>query len=368
MKFIFIIQGEGRGHQTQAIAMLDLLERNGHTVSLALTGSKDGCTVPTLMQEKFNAPVIMFKSPALVYSKKTKALSVSRTILNTLPNLPSYISSLSLINEQITLLQPDAIINFYDVLGGIYNFIYRPSARFYCVGHQYLLLNKHFIHPDGFVPDRLLVNFNTRMTCLGADKKMALSFSAFPDDESQDIFTVTPLLRPELKKLKTDTEDDGFLLIYLTQQSMADEVIHWSRENPETEIHCFTDKVQEEEIIRYHTNLYFHRINSRKFLEMMTRCRGLVTTAGFESVCEAMILSKPVMMIPVRKHYEQLCNASDAKRAGAGIWEKELDISTFIDYLDQHSDHTHSFGDWYIRNENRILHEIGCEITETETV
>ena len=32
MKFLFIVQGEGRGHFTQAITLEDMLLRNGHEV------------------------------------------------------------------------------------------------------------------------------------------------------------------------------------------------------------------------------------------------------------------------------------------------------------------------------------------------
>ena len=32
MKFLFIVQGEGRGHFTQAITLEDMLLRNGHQV------------------------------------------------------------------------------------------------------------------------------------------------------------------------------------------------------------------------------------------------------------------------------------------------------------------------------------------------
>jgi len=32
MKFLFIVQGEGRGHFTQALAMEEMLYRNGHKV------------------------------------------------------------------------------------------------------------------------------------------------------------------------------------------------------------------------------------------------------------------------------------------------------------------------------------------------
>lgn len=32
MKFLFIVQGEGRGHLTQALTLEDMLLRNGHKV------------------------------------------------------------------------------------------------------------------------------------------------------------------------------------------------------------------------------------------------------------------------------------------------------------------------------------------------
>ena len=38
MKFLFIVQGEGRGHFTQAITLEEMLLRNGHEVVEVLVG------------------------------------------------------------------------------------------------------------------------------------------------------------------------------------------------------------------------------------------------------------------------------------------------------------------------------------------
>ena len=40
MKFLFIVQGEGRGHFTQAITLEEMLLRNGHEVVEVLVGKK----------------------------------------------------------------------------------------------------------------------------------------------------------------------------------------------------------------------------------------------------------------------------------------------------------------------------------------
>jgi hypothetical protein len=41
-------------------------------------------------------------------------------------------------------LDPDVIINFYDLLGGIYNLISRPKAQFWVIGHQYMIQHPEF--------------------------------------------------------------------------------------------------------------------------------------------------------------------------------------------------------------------------------
>lgn len=64
-------------------------------------------------------------------------------------------------------------------------------------------------------------------------------------------------------------------------------------------------------------HLSFHQIDDVKFLNRMAGCRAYASTAGFESICEAMYLGKPVLMVPA--HIEQDCNAYDAYRSGAGI-------------------------------------------------
>lgn len=40
MKFLFIVQGEGRGHLTQALTLEDYLQQEGHEVVKVLVGEK----------------------------------------------------------------------------------------------------------------------------------------------------------------------------------------------------------------------------------------------------------------------------------------------------------------------------------------
>ena len=52
MKFLFIVQGEGRGHLTQAITLEEILLRNGHEVVEVLVGKSSSRRLPGFFTRK----------------------------------------------------------------------------------------------------------------------------------------------------------------------------------------------------------------------------------------------------------------------------------------------------------------------------
>ena len=52
MKYLFIIQGEGRGHLTQAISLSSILRKNGHEVVGALVGKTKDRVIPKFFYDK----------------------------------------------------------------------------------------------------------------------------------------------------------------------------------------------------------------------------------------------------------------------------------------------------------------------------
>ncbi|MDR0541742.1 MAG: glycosyltransferase, partial [Dysgonamonadaceae bacterium] len=63
MKFLFVVQGEGRGHLTQAITLRNMLAKNGHEVVSVLVGKNNLRELPAFFFENIQAPVFRFDSP-----------------------------------------------------------------------------------------------------------------------------------------------------------------------------------------------------------------------------------------------------------------------------------------------------------------
>jgi hypothetical protein len=53
-----------------------------------------------------------------------------------------------------------------------------------------------------------------------------------------------------------------------------------------------------------------HPFDAKKFSKLMASCKGLITTAGFDSAAAA-CHGIPLAVIPSHNHFEQKCNGAD---------------------------------------------------------
>lgn len=356
-KYILAVQGEGRGHMTQALSMYDLLVEQGHTVCAVILGSSGTRDIPGFFFEKIQAPVVQVSSPNFVTDKKNKSINIAKSVTHNFRKLKTFRASLKKIDELIKEHEPDVVINFFDLLIGLYYRFYKPSPKMICIAHQYIYFHPDFEFPEGRYMDKLLIKFFTKLTATGSSKNLGLSFYKIHTN-NKGVTIVPPLLRKEIFDLQT--KHDDFFLIYLVNNGYFEEVLAWHKSNPEIELHCFTDqpgKIYE----NYHfdkTRLFVHAINDTLFLEKMSKAKGLASSAGFESVCEAMYLGKPVLMVPIQGHYEQFCNSRDAYKAGAGIFSDSFDLGKLANFSVTFDGNNSWFKNWVANAKHRIYKEI----------
>ncbi|MCD7931177.1 MAG: glycosyltransferase [Tannerellaceae bacterium] len=361
MKFVFIIQGEGRGHLTQALALRRKLADQGHSVEAVLVGRSKARTIPAFFTEKIGTPLYPFESPNFLPTARNKQTNLWKSISYNLLRLPVYGKSMLHIRRIIREKQPDVVINFYELLTGFTYFFFRPAPAMVCIAHQYLFLHPDFEFPTAGLVSLGLLKFFTRMTAWGATKKLALSFVKMPEVPHRNLFVVPPLLRQEV--MDSEPEQGHYLLGYLLNSGFSEEVIAWQKAHPEVNLQVFWDKKGEPEEKKINPNLSFHQINDRKFLDYMKGASAYATTAGFESVCEAMYLNKPILMVPT--HVEQECNAYDAMRAGAGIVSSSFELDQLVSLAGKETDNS-KFRFWAKQVDWLILREFREDLLQTE--
>ncbi len=226
MKYLFIVQGEGRGHMTQALSLAQTLRGAGHEICRVIVGKNERRTIPAFFRDQIGAPIEWLESPTFVTDKNQKSVKPFRTVVYSLLNSAKYAKSIDAIDELVKADKPDVIINFYDFLGGLYNFTKRPKAKFVCIAHQFLMAHPSFDFPEGRKLDKISLRIGNKIASLGADKILALSFQHFEDVPKKKLYVVPPLLREEIKTLEITHETH--ILAYMVNPGYADEVNDFS--------------------------------------------------------------------------------------------------------------------------------------------
>lgn len=353
MRFLFVVQGEGRGHLTQAISLGEMLRRHGHEVVEVLIGKCSNRELPASFVGKMPAEVKVFHSPAIDYGKNGKKGKILKTVVaNTTPKkLAKWGKSISFLLKRIDKTKPDVIVNFYEMLMGAANFFHRIDVPVVSLGHQFLVGHPDFGHSVVSEHGQFALRLSNQICSYGSSLTLALSFYPLPEFRRDRLVVVPPLLRSELFGLTPS--DENFILGYMLNAGYMEEVEEWHAGNPRQKLHFFWDRKNCKEVEKVDETLTLHRISDSEFLSYMSRCSGYITTAGFESICEAMYLGKPVMLIPA--HLEQQINAADAHGIGAGIVAKSFDISRLVDFISEYDAETERFRAWVNSAEQRIV-------------
>ena len=87
----------------------------------------------------------------------------------------------------------------------------------------------------------------------------------------------------------------------------------------------------------------------------MKDCSAYASTSGFESICEAMYMRKPILMVPTQGHFEQECNSIDAMRAGAGIVGQSFDLGRLLEFIPRYQKEDVKFVQWVQGAEKKFL-------------
>jgi len=341
MKFLFVVQGEGRGHLTQAIALREMLIKRGHDVVAVLVGKSNRRELPSFFMENIQSEVLRFESPNFLPASKNKQTNIWPSIVYNLFKTGTYLKSIYFIRKQIKSLNVDIVVNFYEILTGFTYAFFPPGVPYVCIAHQYIFLHPEFQFPQANKVELCLLRFFTRITCIKASKLFALSMKEMDNVPGSRIVVVPPLLRKDV--FEATVSDGNYLHGYMLNDTYADAIIRFQAEHPDVFTSFFWDRKGVEEITVINDHLSFYRLNDKLFINRMAGCKAYATTAGFESVCEAMYMGKPVMMVPT--HIEQACNAFEASSVGAGIVADNFDLERLLEYIPNYEKKT-TFHDW----------------------
>ncbi len=366
LRTLFIVQGEGRGHLTQALALASILKRAGHSICKSVVTEGVDRTIPDFFQEGLETPIIQVPSGHFFVNQETRSIDWGRTLVSYTLQSTKLNRSFTILSELIQDERPDIIINFFEPLATFFMLRERPKIPMVAVGHQFMFLHPQYQFPEGFEVQKISALAFTRLVGLGAERRFALSLYNAPPLPDKKIIVMPPLLRDKLFTFPDEVAEPYFL-IYLYHHSLSKDLIAWHQRNPSYRLHCFWNNEKAEEITHYSDNLTFHRLHGNRFLDMMGRCQGIVTTSGFETLAEALYLRKPLMLNPLNRHFEQHCNVVDGIKMGAAIQTSDMNLDRLLEFTRRYKFDATKFRTWVGKAEKMYVRELENMVSEYQS-
>jgi len=314
---ILIVQGEGKGHMSQSIALKEYLEEADHRIKAVFLGSHPGQSVPDYFRESFGGNIHLFQSPFFVRTPNQKGIYLVRSFMLNILRTFTYLKEVRRIRRAIEELAPDVVYNFYDLVGAMALKKVDPQIRRIGIGHHFLLHMEDYRCEGTGGPDRWLLRLHTRLVMRSCDRVLALSYREIEGREG--IRVIPPLVRRSFREMHHEPGER--YLAYLMAGGYLYDLVRMSQEDPGFKVDVFSEIIPEMELP---AGMRLYPPDENRFRELMSYCRGVITTAGFDTPAEAALHGIPLMVIPARGHYEQSCNSMDVECSGIGTAVKHL--------------------------------------------
>lgn len=289
MKILYAIQGTGNGHIARAEDIVPLLRQYGE-LDLFVSGAQADIKLPYPVKYKSKGLSFYFGKSGGVDLVKTFKRNSSKDIYKEVKHFP--------------VEKYDVVINDFE-----------PVSAWACkkkdipcvaLSHQSALLSNKVPHPKSFdlVGEWILKNYAP------AHHHVGFHFARF----DKNMFT--PVIRARVRESKVDTK--GHYTVYLPAYDDKKLVPLLSR-LPKVKWHIFSKHAKKP----YHVGkLSVYPVNNDDFTTSMATCSGVLCGAGFETPAEALYLEKKLLVVPMKRQYEQHYNAAALRQMGVPVLKK----------------------------------------------
>lgn len=298
MNILFIVHGNGNGHQTQAIALREELERRGHYVNKCILTNSGNTRKGNLLEKEFED---FSKISGFELKYRKGALDFPKTLLGNILKFPKILFAINQINNMIRFYDPDLVISFYDPIYQLAIKTYGLKVPYISVGNMYMFEDKNFgIHE--YDSRFSFLKIYNRLTCLDASAVCSLSY--FPSS-NPNLTTIGPILRNSILNSDcSDSEPDmfsGYFYHIYDAKLFAQSMEKYSSFSGVI-FSNIKKKIQ-------FSNTTILPIEKDRFVSEVSNSQIFVSSSGFESTSEALFLGKKILTIPIQNHIEQELNA-----------------------------------------------------------
>lgn len=283
MRILYAIQGTGNGHLSRSMEIIPHLQKRGQ-VDVLLSGNQCELKLPFEVRYRFHGLSFIFGDKGGINFTKTYKNNRTRRFMREVNSLD--VSPYDLVISDFEPVSAWACI----------------LAQKRCIGlsNQASILTQGapVVESGDMLGKFILQNYAPVSDAYG------FHFQQY----NPSIFT--PIVRKEVRQLKTS--NNGHYLVYLPAHS-DERIVKALKHFSDVEWQVFSKHGNEGFIDE---NVWLRPINNEQYLQSLASCAGILCAAGFGATTEALFLGKKLCVVPMKRQFEQQCNALALQQMG----------------------------------------------------
>jgi len=317
-RIVYGVSGEGSGHSSRAHAMASHLARRGHEVRLV---SYDRG------YRNLSADFDVFETQGLHIANRDNKVSILATFSENFQKAPEFQRKLRAVHRELfAAFQPDAVVTDFEPMTAY--LAMWTGTPLISLDNQHRIRYMKYPCPRELNRDRRMTELVVRLMVPRPWVSLASTFY-FGEVKNAHTFLFPPILRDDVLR-HTSTQGDH-ILVYLSFG--FDTFVDRLRAHTDRHFVLYGYNRAAEE-----GNIRFKEFSREGFLSDMASSRGVIATAGFTTLTEALAYRKPYLALPMTGQFEQQLNGYLVEHLGYGLnapgGSPEV-LAKFLDTLDQ---------------------------------
>jgi uncharacterized protein (TIGR00661 family) len=323
MRILYGVTGEGMGHAMRSRVVLDALAAK-HDIQVVVSG-RAADYLAQRGSEVLSVKKIWGYTLAYQDNEVQKWRTVVQNLKGALKGLPKNIRAYLDVTEKF---QPDVVITDFET----WSYLFGLRHELPIVSIDNMQIINRCAHPPellaGCENDFSLTNAVVKAKIPGAFHYHVTTFF-YPPTRKPNTSLHPPILRPEI--LAARPEPGQHLLVYQTSTSNTTLPEVLKRSGRECRIYGLRRDLGSEVV---EGNLRYRPFSEAGFIEDLRTAAGVVASAGFTLMGEAVYLRRPMLAVPLAGQFEQVLNARYLEREGYGLATDEISQARLGQFLE----------------------------------
>ncbi len=319
-KILYGVCNVGMGHAIRSKVILQHLEKKHEILIIAAD------PVYTYLKKHFKN---VHKIPGWKLIFKNNRVKPLRTIIANARQINSKTKqNIKRTYKKIQKFKPQIAISDWETVTG--HMAKKLQIPLVAIDNEKYLTSGKYTVPLKYIPSYLLTRLTIAIITKKADSYLVLLLPGNKIKEKQNIHSIPPILRKEI--LQATPKKGKKVVVYETTQTDKKLLKILKKINQEFIIYGYNIK-------RKVNNLEFKEFTDKGFTKDIINAKAIITTGGFSLISEANALGKPMLVIPIKTHFEQQLNAMYVQKKQCGIYYSKLTtkrVQRFLNNIDKY--------------------------------